>query len=273
MTETSIRLWFSELYRNLTDDGLLDIMNDPSRIFNADEASVQLCPKSSKVIGMRGMRNCYEISPGDEKSNLTFLATISATGEIACPTVLYPYIRLPKDIKESFPDDFCLLKNESGWMTSDTFTSFITDFFDPWLIKKNIQKPVLLFLDGHRSHMTLQFSAKSEDRGIIIYRLPPNSTHILQPADVGFFKSLKSYFRQICYNKQRDCPDNNVKRKDVAPRLKDALQRIKPQSIINSFRKSGLFPLNVSRQKKSKMLQNLLVQRQLMTSSSQKKNT
>ena len=68
---------------------------------------------------------------------------------------------------------------------------------------------------------------------------------MLQPADVGFFKGLKHHFRKICYDLQHADPDNAVKRKDVAPQIKEAFQVVKPQSIVNSFKKCGLYPLNV----------------------------
>ena len=33
------------------------MMQDPSRVFNADETFIQLCPHSLKVIGLKGQKN------------------------------------------------------------------------------------------------------------------------------------------------------------------------------------------------------------------------
>ena len=44
---------------------------------------------------------------------------------------------------------------------------------------------MLLFMDGHKSHMTLELSKFCEENGIILYALPPSTIHIMQPADVS----------------------------------------------------------------------------------------
>ena len=51
---------------------------------------------------------------------------------------------------------------------------------------------MVLFVDGHRSHLTQQVSNFCHDNGIILISLLPNTTHITQPADVSVFKPLKS---------------------------------------------------------------------------------
>ncbi|KAG5895651.1 hypothetical protein JTB14_008660 [Gonioctena quinquepunctata] len=52
-----------------------------------------------------------------------------------------------------------------------------------WLEDNHVEKPIILFLDGHRSHMTQTLSEFCQNNGIVLYALPPNTTHILQPAD------------------------------------------------------------------------------------------
>ena len=48
-------------------------------------------------------------------------------------------------------------------------------------------KPILLVLDGHGSHDTLPIIDLALSHGIIIFCLPPHTTHKLQPLDVGVF--------------------------------------------------------------------------------------
>lgn len=56
----------------------------------------------------------------------------------------------------------------------------------------------LLILDGHISHVSLPFIQYCEQEDIIAICLPPHSTHILQPLDVGLFSPLsKAYKQQI----------------------------------------------------------------------------
>ena len=137
VTEPFIRQWFSSLKENIQELNHMDIFNDPTRIYNSDESCIQLCPKSGKVIGLRGWKNIYEISPGPEKSNLTFLGTFCADGTIVKPSIVYPYQRLPKDIADKVPTGFHVLLSDSGWMRTDTFEDFIENAFDHYLVEKN----------------------------------------------------------------------------------------------------------------------------------------
>ena len=98
VTEKSIREWFSELQQNIDENNWGSIFQDPSRVFNSDESCIQLCPKTGKVVGMKGWKNIYELGPSPEKSTLTFLGTFSARGDIVQPMLIYPYVRMPADI-------------------------------------------------------------------------------------------------------------------------------------------------------------------------------
>ena len=93
--------------------------------------------------------------------------------------------------------------------------------------------------------MTLQVSTFCEENNIILYLLPPNTTHILQPADVVPFKNLKSLWRQAVHQFQLKNPNQVVRRKDVAVLLKSILNEITSESIKSGFRVTGLYPFNV----------------------------
>lgn len=62
VTEVALRKWFKEAHDYLEENYLLNILSDPRRILNADEASFQLCPKSGRVIGPRGWKDVYKIT-------------------------------------------------------------------------------------------------------------------------------------------------------------------------------------------------------------------
>jgi hypothetical protein len=56
----------------------------------------------------------------------------------------------------------------------------------------------LLILDGHGSHLAPEFDLFCKEHLIITLCMPPHSSHLLQPLDVGCFAVLKrSYGRQI----------------------------------------------------------------------------
>jgi hypothetical protein len=49
----------------------------------------------------------------------------------------------------------------------------------------------MLILDGHSSHVTLEFLVHCRDHKILLMRLIPHTSHICQPLDVGLFGPLK----------------------------------------------------------------------------------
>src|SRR5580704_14902780 len=55
----------------------------------------------------------------------------------------------------------------------------------------------LLILDGHTSHVSLSFIEYCEQQYIIPLCLPPQSTHTLQPLDVGSSLHLLRLIRHV----------------------------------------------------------------------------
>lgn len=80
-------------------------------------------------------------------------------------------------------------------MNCETFCAFITEQFIIELKKRNVVFPILLLLDGHRSHVNLTVKDLCIANEIILYCFPPNTTHIMQPTDVGFLKPFKDNWR------------------------------------------------------------------------------
>ncbi|KAJ8965729.1 hypothetical protein NQ314_003935 [Rhamnusium bicolor] len=93
------------------------------------------------------------------------------------------------------PPTWIFGKSDKGWMTGETFFEYIANDFNKWLIQEGIPKPVIVFIDGHKSHMSLSLSEFCDANGIILYALPPNTTHMLQPVDVSVFRPLKQEWR------------------------------------------------------------------------------
>lgn len=165
----------------------MSIFDNPERVFNADETVFFLCPKGRTVLAKKGEEAVFTVSGNDEKECITVLMTGNAAGDLAPPMVVYSYEWIPAAPGQTFPDEWAISKSESGWMTCDTFYEFITNVFHPWLIKSNIPLPVVLFIDGHSSHLSLHLSNFCSNNGIEVVALYPNSTHLLQPRLFWFF--------------------------------------------------------------------------------------
>lgn len=112
ITEECIRRWFQELQKNLEDNNSSDVMEDPSRIFNADESGFS--PKMGKVLAPKGWKNLFNIKLGADKENITVLVTFSANGNVALPVVVFPYVHHPYAVVKSMSTDWVLGESDSG---------------------------------------------------------------------------------------------------------------------------------------------------------------
>ncbi|XP_039300746.1 tigger transposable element-derived protein 1-like [Nilaparvata lugens] len=195
VTKQYITKWFNEVESFLKEKSYFEILNDSNRVFNGDESAFFLNPKGNRVLAPKGAKSVYLTVNSDDKECLTVLISVSASGLLAPPMVVFKYERVPNIIVESVPSGWGLGKTESGWMTRATFFEYITNIFHPWLIKEQITLPVILFVDGHTSHLTLQLSEFCEQNGIILIALPPNTTHFMQPMDVAVFRGLKEAWK------------------------------------------------------------------------------
>ena len=87
--------------------------------------------------------------------------------------------------------------SDKSWINSEVFQHWFEEHFLKYLPKA---RPVLLLLDGHSSHyspVTIKIAAENQ---VILFALPPHTTHVSQPLDRCCFAPLKAAWRQECHN-------------------------------------------------------------------------
>lgn len=256
VSELDIKKWFDEIQQYLIEENLNDVIQDPRRIFNADETGFNICPKTGKVLAEKGCKNVYEIEKAGAKENITVMFSFSAAGLSCNPMIIYPYKRIPDRIAESVPSGWGIGRSDTGWMTAAVFYEYMANVFHPQLIVNNIPLPVILFVDGHKTHLTIEVSELCKALNIHLIALYPNATRILQPADVAAFRPIKTGWKKGL----RDWYATNnyaksLTKMDFAPLLKTILDNmVKETTIINGFRVTGLYPFNKNNVDYSKCL-------------------
>ncbi|KAJ8928014.1 hypothetical protein NQ314_019480 [Rhamnusium bicolor] len=158
--------------------------------------------------------------------------------------VIYPYKRIPSNIVNSVPSGWGIGTSDNGWMKRELFYEYISNVFHPYVLNKKIQFPVILFVDGHKTHLTYELSKLCTSLKIILIALYPNATRFLQPADVSCFRPLKGAWKKAVLHWRRTNPLVQLTKLHFAPILKEALQQLKSETIINGFKACGLHPWN-----------------------------
>lgn len=102
-----------------------------------------------------------------------------------------------------------------------------------------------VFFDGARPHIDESLIQFCTENGIILYCLPPNATHIMQPCDVSVFKVLKGYWKAVVHEHKQKT-QKSLTKTNFAPTLKMAFDKLMTNKgvIINGFKRCGLYPFN-----------------------------
>jgi hypothetical protein len=88
------------------------------------------------------------------------------------------------------PTDSLGLSNKSGWMTGMLFVEVLRHRRSA--TNCSIENPILLLMDNHESHISIETIEFCRDNGITILTFPPHCSHKLQPLDVGVFEPFKA---------------------------------------------------------------------------------
>jgi hypothetical protein len=100
----------------------------------------------------------------------------------------------------------------------------------------------MLVLDGHESHKSVEFEDYCKANNIITLCLPPHSSHITQPLDVGVFSSLKkAYGSEI--NMYSRVHVNHITKVEFFQAFRNAYKKaMTKDNITGGFQGAGLIP-------------------------------
>jgi len=110
------------------------------------------------------------------------------------------------------PADTLFTGTTLGWINSTVFFKWFK-FFVGQIPPK---RPVLLLYDGHGSHISTDVIEYAHLHHIEIMCLPAHTSHLLQPLDVGVFKSLKTHFNEACRKLLRSNPGRVITIYDIS---------------------------------------------------------
>ena len=100
-------------------------------------------------------------------------------------------------------------------------------------------------MDGHKSHYcpdTIRMAAKEN---IILFTLPPNTTHLTQPLDKGPFGPLKSHWKYECYKFISENPGKVINNRAFSSIFSIAwMKAMTAPNIISGFKVTGIYPLD-----------------------------
>jgi hypothetical protein len=112
-------------------------------------------------------------------------------------------------------------------------------------VKATETDPVLLVLDNHISHCSLEAVIFCRENYITLSSIPPHGSPKIQPLDCGFFGPLKSAYSQECDAFIVNHAHQPITQINLAGLFKRAYLRVATlDKAENSFRACGIYPFN-----------------------------
>ena len=129
------------------------------------------------------------------------------------------YIFKEKKPKQEFielcEDGGCMGMQENGYMDAYNFNNWMNFFLNYHESKGYLSliKRMLLILDGHKSHVTLEVLLKAKDHGLDMMSFSNHTCDGLQPLDISYLKPFKQALEHIEMCGQEITWEKNFKNK------------------------------------------------------------
>ncbi|KAI1510144.1 Pogo transposable element [Pyrenophora tritici-repentis] len=248
-SESKYRLYFELLHQKITEYHL-----EARDIYNMDEKGflIGMIGRSKRIFSRRqwDKKEVRASLQDGSREFLTLLACCCADGSSLPPALIYAAKN--GAIRSSWVEDIKAGEHEvfvssslTGWSNNDVGLAWLEQVFDRYT-KQRSGRWRLLILDGHGSHLTMEFIKYCDRHRILLMILPPHSTHTLQPLDVVLFKPLsQAYSNELTnhlYKAQGLIP---IKKGDFFPLFWRAWQAsFKQSTILKAFEATGIWPID-----------------------------
>jgi hypothetical protein len=236
-----IHIWFElvkkiKLQYGITDDDM----------YNFDETGFMMGIISTAMVVTTSERRgrAKMAQPGNREWS-TVIQAINSQGWAIPPfIILAAQNHLASWYTETgLPTDWVISTTDNGWTTNERGLEWI-QHFNKCTISRTKSSHRLLILDGHESHHSTEFELYCKEHKIVTLCMPPHSSHLLQPLDVGCFGPLKKAYGRQIENLIRAHITHVTKVEFLSALKKAFFASMTGDNIRGGFRGSGLVPLN-----------------------------
>ncbi|KAH8630549.1 hypothetical protein IG631_15126 [Alternaria alternata] len=234
-----ISRWFELVEETKAKYGICD-----DDVYNFDEAGFMMGKITTQLVvtGSERRGRPKAIQPGNREW-VTLIAAINAAGWSIPPFLIFAgQYHLSAWYEKDIPRDWAIAVSDNGWTNNELGVEWLKHF-NAHTKTRAVSARRLLVLDGHESHQSLEFQELCKENNIYTLCMPPHSSHLLQPLDVGCFSPLKrAYSREVESLIRHHI--NHITKLEFLPAFKTAFDRaFTPANICSAFRGAGLVPL------------------------------
>lgn len=215
----------------------------PQNIYNLDETGLTTVQVPDRILAVRGEKQVGKITSAERGQLVTAIVAINAVGLTVPPLLIFPRVKAKPFMLMDAPPGSVLSANPSGWTNDSIFMEYLQHFVSFTGASKD--KKVLLILDGHESHKSMEAIAFARENGIVMVTLPPHTSHKLQPLDRTCFGPLKKNYYTELDIWHRNNPNQTFSIYNIAAALGRAWgPAFSYSNVTAGFKVTGIYPLN-----------------------------
>jgi len=184
-----LQRWFDDVKKVISEYNI-----KPENMYNMDESGFAIGEKEAgRCIINAEIRQQYQAKPGHQEW-VSVIACIGADGSVVPLLVIFQAENLSRQwIPANISGNWRFACNSKGYTSNTHGGEWLTRCFEPETWEKAGGEYRVLICDGHDSHITGKWVAHCMENNILLLILPPHSSHLTQPLDVGIFGPLKKY--------------------------------------------------------------------------------
>ena len=225
-----------------------NLLNKPERIFNIDETGISTEHQPPKVVCST------DSNPQAVTSPRSSLVTIIAGGNAIGNSIPPYYIFAGKRWNPEFLQNACIGTSgemtKNGWSNTEVFQNYVKKHFVRYA-NLSSDTPTLLLYEGHKSHINLTLTHWASRNNVILFVLPPHTSHLHQPLDVAIFGAFKRMYSRECHYYMQQNPGLTISKYCVAElTAKPYTKALSTENLQVAFRKTGIFPFDKKKKKK-----------------------
>jgi len=216
---------------------------DPRFVLNVDQTNSKFGNSPDQTIDQRGARTINMRTGIDDSKRCTVALTVTASGEMITPMVIYKgtrYGRIATRELHDHPQEMKYVMQPKAWFDKVTMLDWFDYVLKPYVATAPAGIIPILFLDSFKVHLLGSVADAIQGLGVELEIIPPGCTGLVQPIDVGINKPFKANMRKI-YTEwlleqdadaaipSASCLD------DVSAWILEAVEGIKKETIVNSW--------------------------------------
>lgn len=243
VTEAGIRTYHAQVEAYLRKEGLFDHMFQSDRVACASFTTLNVLAANT----LEYLNTGVITPPVDPKNQITVMFTTLANGKFFPPFIMFPYERMPSEIKTSLQNlqsvRYC--KSVQGSLSAHFFVQYLKTVVVEYLDKYKLERPLLLFIDqAATSYLSVEAWDFCQANDIFLLRMYPNSAWQMDPLTVEVFPAFKTMWDAFLFDTKVNF-GTPVWIRNFAELLNEFMETRSyalQECVETGFKKAGLYP-------------------------------